>query len=1416
MVTIKLQQKAAAASKRRKLPAGSGSAAPGSKEIPIEKTRIPLPSILPDPNENFFKRNRPGQAVVRPADLLALRFELHNLAVVPGTPPRLKKDKPGPATLVVHFPPQSITEQTFYETKPGDAGTEVPTGPPVRSRISGESRLAFTVPDDFNVPYTLEGLLTAIQPLTPAVPANALPPAQSQQPLHFSDLFARNIGDLKATQRAALASFAIRSLQIATLQGDTTTLLLRHATGGPGLSPLRKNMAAPLASGVHAGSPAANAKQRRPRLSPRPSAPGPQQTAIELPWRLILSPHAGERWHHASTPVTSQATRRTELWHSRLVAPAADGSLIEPPTPDPQRTVRAVWALTGEGSSKSMQSGFPIAADLPLSDTSPFRMPLNDFDRFQITHLSSNFSVSNYTPLPIDARLLMLSSLGAWLDSRGSWDPPGLSLEEWVHRGTMGRDHYVRVVYKGLLFPFGHRVALVKVSERKFHNGARDGQGNLVVEQVPGNTAYMRHRHFLIVREHERRYADPSLTTQDGSIFLYRQMPFTSVRILTEVTPNLDDPASTGSAIFGGQLLFWPYVNGAPFRFKCTATDLDGRIVQFDLPMIFMDNALANPQKKVGSKLSPDYDAAEANALKAADAWRAPAAQARRTAQFRQQRVSLAQSLKAGDTTLQADEISFDAVVEKNNAKLRAYSNGLSQAIFYPCITQGKVRIPALAQLTGSAKANTIQWNAYYLKNGFSNGNQGQVYADVLSESGMAMLDFSTQGDRSGGFVQPNLKPSAVSRLVGPVSGNVSNFIAGKMTGADAFPKSLSDLPLPLLFGCIPLGDVIQTISNLADKPEQVPRFASNASSQAESFINGLVQLFDLVSKLSDQPGNLAKGAIDAVKHTLLDLLDQAQSYAASLVADAKTQLTHLMSALDDVATQVQKLIGTSIDTAPALPELPGAIATAKAATAGLRTAAHASVGGVSLPAGFRQGLLQIASVIDALLDDVGTILVLIAQGKTLFAALDAIVGHPEQIGELLSKPTELKTLLQDVQAAITPIRNTLTTSRLLDGAPKKIALAAIDTVLQVLEGATELLDLLKMLAGDELTIRFDWNPPINSWAFKAGDPPLFRANDTHGFLVAVEAKVKKNGQSAPKISVVCSLKSFDLVLIAPASFIELNFEKIEFRVDSAAKMDVDVRLTDIKFVGPLSFVETLRDLIPLDGFSDPPHLDITTQGIDAGFDVALPSVAIGVFNLSNLSLGAGFTVPFIGQPLSVRFNFCSREQPFNLSVCMFGGGGFFGITLDPSGIQILEAAFEFGASISIDLGVASGGVHVMAGVYFRMEKTDCSLTGYFRLGGSVSVLGLITASIELYLDLHYEFESGKCVGKAELTIEVEVFLFSASVTVSCERKFAGSNGDPSFRDLMGVKPELALADELALIDDTTEYAWREYAEAFA
>lgn len=1428
----------------RRIDTGSSPATPISLDRPILATDgiglvqvvddfIPFP-LRPDFTRNLFERNRPGRPVVRAEDLVALRIEIRNLEIVPGSPPRLRKQGTGAAHLILHFPPQSFAEETFFEVRPpalqkpedvggahphpdakdkpepSGGGSEPLRKPPVRARIADESRLVFVVPNGFEIDYTLPAILEACRTLQPSVATNARPRRGRRRLVRVADLFqAAIVRGATVKQRAALASLAVNTLRIGAAQGDVATLRLRQSAGGLGVkaSAIRPDAV------IDTGPVIASA---------RPRPPGATVTSIEMPWRLILSPHADTRWRHAANPVTSAATGRTELWHSRLVAPQADGSAIEPPYPDDDRTTRAIWALAGEGieaATPAMKSDWPSTADLPDPDTHPFRTTLDNFDRYQIAHLSSNFSVSGYEPAPLDTNLMMLSALGGWLDSRGAWEPPGLSVEEWVHRATMGRDHYVRVVYRGFLFPFGHRVSLVKVSERKFHNG------RATAEQEPGNAAYLRQRLFIVIREKERTYDDAAfLDAGNGAVVFAWQFPFSRVRILTETTPDLDDPATAPSSILG-QLMFWPHVGGQPFRFQCAATDLDGRRVVFDLPMIFIDNTRACPRyfDNASGKLKPDFATAESNAVLAVQAYDAKGP-AYHSAPLDMQRVALAASLKSGDTTVQVETMRFGGVAEPGNQSLRNVSDQLNRPLWVPRMVETAARIGPIAHLSGRQQSTVLTYNAEFLRVGFdpgATGNRGEVFLDVKPGSG-PNLDFSEQGDRSGGFMQPNLKPAALSRLAGPVMSDPAKFIKGEMPKGAGFPTSISDLPLPLLFGCIPLGDIIEAVANLTTEPEKVPKFASEASTKVESFVNDLVRLYGFVTDLASQPGSIADAAVAAFKATLADLVDQSQAYAAAQVQPVRAAIDALVQALDDLASRVAQLATLTLDSAVAAPELaslPASIAQARARVADVKAAANASPGGVSLPAGLRQGVLNAAARLDAFLADLEKLQALITAGKALWDALDGIVGNPQTLSNLLGDPGALEAKVTVLAGEIGTFRTALGGFNLLDGAPRKAILDALTLVEELLGGVGDLLQLIEGLTGDELTIRFDWNPKIDSWwlpGVSHSEDPIFRAHDKKGLIVAVEAKVKKNGSEGPKIGVVCGLKHFDLVLIAPASFLELNFEKIEFSIDSAAKMNVDVLLSDIKFVGPLSFVETLRDLIPLDGFSDPPYLDITPQGIDAGFDIALPSITVGVLNLSNLSLGAGFTVPFIGQPLSVRFNFCRREQPFLLTVWIFGGGGFFGVTIDPHGVQILEAAFEFGAGISIDFGVASGGVHVMAGIYFRMEQDAASLTGYFRLGGHVNVLGIITASLELYLELRYEFQSGKCVGKAELTIEISLFIFSGSVTITCERKFSGANGDPTLRQMLGLDATLPLADELAQIGAATEYAWRDHIEAFA
>jgi hypothetical protein len=282
--------------------------------------------------------------------------------------------------------------------------------------------------------------------------------------------------------------------------------------------------------------------------------------------------------------------------------------------------------------------------------------------------------------------------------------------------------------------------------------------------------------------------------------------------------------------------------------------------------------------------------------------------------------------------------------------------------------------------------------------------------------------------------------------------------------------------------------------------------------------------------------------------------------------------------------------------------------------------------------------------------------------------------------------------------------------------------------------------------------------------------------------------------------SVTCSLDNFKIDI----EVLELQFERVQFRSVAGKKPEVDVVFTAFLFKGPLSFVQTLRELIPVDGFSDPPDVQVTPEGITAGFSVGLPNIAIGVFSLENLSLAAGFNVPFVGPPLSTWFKFCTRENPSRLTVSLFGGGFYFGLTADAGGLTVLEGAIEFGAAASVDFGVASGSVSVMAGLYFKIEGSAYTLAGYFRMRGEVEALGLVSVSIELYLEMRYESASGKCVGTATINLEIDVAMFSTTISISCTKKFAGANGDPTLAELLDVASDATSAD------------WNAYCDAFA
>ena len=410
-----------------------------------------------------------------------------------------------------------------------------------------------------------------------------------------------------------------------------------------------------------------------------------------------------------------------------------------------------------------------------------------------------------------------------------------------------------------------------------------------------------------------------------------------------------------------------------------------------------------------------------------------------------------------------------------------------------------------------------------------------------------------------------------------------------------------------------------------------------------------------------------------------------------------------------------------------------------------------------------------------------------------------AIQGLSRIMGPVAAKPpvnpADIESALGDV------IGNKFDPAGFFQGA-KILGGVDLGTILDVatsLAGANVPKLLSKQLP-DKIEARFDWSTQIN----KSDPRGLFVPNAGGASLLEMHSLVSAPiaSPAATTFNATASIVHFKVNLFG---FVILWFDQLKFTARTGAKPDVAVDLHPgdeaIAFGGALEFVNEIRKIIPSNGFSDSSGLLVTPSGIRASYSVNIPSLCVGIFALEHLSLGAGFLLPFDAKPAEVRFNFAERQRPFSLTVSLFGGGGFFAIGIGTEGVREIEAALEFGAALSINLGVASGSVEIKGGVYFHWQQTSVKIAGYVRLHGELSVLGLISASLTFNLQLNYLKEKGRSVvwGEATLEVEIEILFLSFSVSVKCRREFGGSAGDPKFIELIP--------------DQST---WADYCEAFA
>ena len=187
-------------------------------------------------------------------------------------------------------------------------------------------------------------------------------------------------------------------------------------------------------------------------------------------------------------------------------------------------------------------------------------------------------------------------------------------------------------------------------------------------------------------------------------------------------------------------------------------------------------------------------------------------------------------------------------------------------------------------------------------------------------------VKFSSQGDRSGGLVTPDLSLSGLSRITGPVSGSLETSAGGSFNpnvwfGAITGAK---------LFGVLKLGDILGDAG--FDELDKLPRFVGQALNQVERLLSDLVRLRQRLAVKSVPD-------VGAVAFLLGQLTDPDTGSIPALL-DGGTVLT-VASQLALLNAELQTL-GTKID-ASALP--PGVKAVVAQSLAGLQSQISTVIG---------------------------------------------------------------------------------------------------------------------------------------------------------------------------------------------------------------------------------------------------------------------------------------------------------------------------------------------------------------------------------------------------------------------------------------------------------------------------------------
>ncbi|CAJ0849388.1 hypothetical protein AMST5_00118 [freshwater sediment metagenome] len=500
-------------------------------------------------------------------------------------------------------------------------------------------------------------------------------------------------------------------------------------------------------------------------------------------------------------------------------------------------------------------------AALPEEDFAIFRTSLDAFDRHQLVLLSSAYGLpvtgariaidkndpkrsggliadsgqiepgrfwlfdgtndqAIYRPIPLNVQELSLTALGGSflhdttfkpaagaLDLRDRQIFEGFSIERWQHDIVLGRDIRAEVVYKGYLFPLGHRASLIKLTERVF------------LRTDAGFKALLRQRLFLRVARPKKLY--PAVGQPHGGRLWCGNL----VTMLTTRTADIIDPTAGWKETSGASdsipigrleldvgLAFWPRTDITDKGVSQFEIDVDG--AKTSLPLMFVDNMAATTKASL-EKVIAHYNKVTAT---------------RRQAAFNDQKLRYAPEKQPGQASFATDWVRLRAhgLVKWNNTswtgdltdcQITGALEGAEQPPFYPAMEVARIRISQAERFSGGQPVFVeAQYDGHYVRYGFAEESSGdgqgpnaappggvkrsvnpqEVFLDLRS---VVPLDMGSNGDRGAGLSRPNMRIVALGRKNGPLGADQTVWWDkspdATETKADAFAQYLASATPP-------------------------------------------------------------------------------------------------------------------------------------------------------------------------------------------------------------------------------------------------------------------------------------------------------------------------------------------------------------------------------------------------------------------------------------------------------------------------------------------------------------------------------------------------------------------------------------------------------------------------------------------